>query len=71
MVTADWLLNAMPQSRHLKLQISFSRQVRPPRMEASLPGRDEDASHPVILYNAPHGRHPLPLPWIGGVVVLN
>ena len=32
-----------------------------------LPGRYEDPSDPVVLDDAPHGGHPLPLPDIGGV----
>ena len=40
-------------------------------METSLPGGDEDAPHPVILDDAPHGSHPLPLSGVGGVMVLN
>ena len=34
------------------------------------PGWYEDAAHSVILDDPAHGCHPLPLPGVGGVVVL-
>ena len=36
----------------------------------NIPGGDEDPAHPVVLDDAPHGCDPLPLPGVGGVVVL-
>ena len=35
-----------------------------------VPGGYEDPADPVVLDDAPHGGDPLPLPGVGGVVVL-